>query len=586
MSRLVLLCAIASALAPGCTGEFDAGPARPDSGVRDAAPPPPPCEGLCMGDTHVQRITAQEYQSSITSVLGIWPDVSNLPADGSVAGLFRSNEESTLLDDDVDRLRATAEIVAETYLRSNQTVDGATVRRFEQDLSVFPECETEDAACAAAFVADVGSRFFRRALNDEERATHADLYAWTVAPADADLSEGAGGTFEDAVRYSLELILQSPQFIYRPEAGTPVTGGRPGVVQLTSVEMGARLAAFLLRSVPDDELLRAGIAGELVEPAAIEAQARRLLEEHDDVWWTFAQDWLSTHQMEGSAVQTFAPDGAWTDRVPRELRFDVHLTFAHIARNDGHLRTLFTSHGGVVQGDESRWILPTTGDVWSWAPEIPGRHGILTIPGVLVATGHWGYTHAHQRGLLVRNRILCQDIGSPGPELREAVARAGREEESDPSALTDRARLERVTEGSPRCRSCHMLTNPIGYALDAYDAFGRSRTEEVGTDGASHPIDTRGTLAGRGDGSLATDVDGEFDGIEELAERLGESEVVARCVTRQFVRFALQREPDARDDHSIEAAYDRFDSTDRDLRELVVAITTTDAFRYRGLPPE
>lgn len=574
--------ALIGCLAAGCEVGFDAGPARPDGGVRDAAPPLPPCEGLCVGPAEQTRITALEYQTSVVAALGGWPDVSRLPADGTVGGMFTTNETATLLVDDADRYRLSAESIAEAYLTG---VDESGERTLDVALSALPGCATRDAACAAELGATLGARLFRRALSTDERGQLLELTTWTLAPeTDPELVNGAGGSFEDAVRYVIERLLQSPQFLYRTVVGTPVAG-RDDVVALTSEEMATRLAAFLLRSGPDDALRTAGERGELTEPAAIEAHTRRLMAENDNLWWFFAQEWLSTLHIETSAVQALDTEGIWTPEVPSQLLYDVHHTFAHVARNDGHLRTLLTSAGGEAQGPHvNEAFLGVTGEWHAWIDEVPGRHGILTLPGVLIANGRWGFTHAHQRGLFVRRRLLCQDVGSPSADIAAAVARASNEEAVVPSAPTHRARLEWVTERNPRCANCHSLTNPVGYAFDRYDAFGRNRTEELGSDGESYPIDASGVLAGRTDGELATDVDGPFADGDELLDRLADSETVARCMTTHFARFALQREPIAYDRGSIESAYARFEASDYDLRELVVALTVTDAFRYRGIP--
>ena len=137
-----------------------------------------------------------------------------------------------------------------------------------------------------------------------------------------------------------------------------------------------------------------------------------------------------------------------------------------------------------------------------------------------------------------------------------------------------------LTEVNPVCASCHHLTNPIGYGLDGYDELGRHRTTQIGLDGKSYPIDESGEIVG---GSLASDAEGVFANGGDLINKLANSATVARCMETQLARFALQRDVADDDQPSLDAAYVGFDAKQRDLRELAITLTTTDAFRYRRL---
>jgi hypothetical protein len=180
---------------------------------------------------------------------------------------------------------------------------------------------------------------------------------------------------------------------------------------------------------------------------------------------------------------------------------------------------------------------------------------------------------------------LCQTIGVPDSALLALIGTAEANEQSTPSAPTDRDRMHNVSETNPVCANCHHYTNPIGYGLDSYDDLGRYRTSQVGADGKTYPIDASGELQGRPDGSLATDVDGPFADGAELISKLAVSSTMAHCMERQVARFALQREMAEDDEPALDAGYADFAAQGQDLRELSAALTTTDAFRYRRLAP-
>jgi hypothetical protein len=166
------------------------------------------------------------------------------------------------------------------------------------------------------------------------------------------------------------------------------------------------------------------------------------------------------------------------------------------------------------------------------------------------------------RGKAVRERLLCQTLPPP-PPVDTIIA-------PDPT-LSSREQLEQKTSPAA-CATCHTLMNPVGFTFEHYDIVGAFRT----VDGV-HPIDATGTLT-------QTDVDGDVDGAIELATQLARSDDVHQCMARQWFRYALGRSETNDDEPSISASYERYRAADDDLRELIIAITTTDSFRHRGVP--
>jgi len=192
------------------------------------------------------------------------------------------------------------------------------------------------------------------------------------------------------------------------------------------------------------------------------------------------------------------------------------------------------------------------------------RAGLLTKPGLLAATSHAEATSAVLRGRFVRAMLLCQPPPPPPADVDNTMP------EADPD-LSPRDQLEQLT-GGEKCIGCHQLMNPLGFALDHFDPIGRYRTQVSG-----FPVDASGSLIGAEPG-------GDFDGAVELAALLAGSDELTQCVARQWFRFALGRpeDPDL-DAGSLRELDDAAFSAD--VREIIVALATTDAFRFRPMDP-
>jgi hypothetical protein len=196
------------------------------------------------------------------------------------------------------------------------------------------------------------------------------------------------------------------------------------------------------------------------------------------------------------------------------------------------------------------------------ALESTERAGLLTQASFLVSHTNEETTAAVHRGKVIREQLLCQSLPLP-PPIDTVIS-------PDP-ALSARQRLEQKTSPAS-CAACHRLMNPIGFLFEHYDATGRYRDLD-----GELPVDATGAVP-------ESDIDGTLDGAIALARALAASELVHRCVARQWFRFALGRHDREGDTPSIEEAFAHYDRAGRDLRELIVAITRTTAFRHRRLP--
>ena len=190
------------------------------------------------------------------------------------------------------------------------------------------------------------------------------------------------------------------------------------------------------------------------------------------------------------------------------------------------------------------------------------RSGVLTQASVMTVLATAEHTSPILRGKFVRERLLCEPIPPPPPGVIITPPKV------DPKVTAKQRFAQHRADAS--CAGCHQLMDPIGFGFEHYDGVGRFRTA---VDGA-FPVDAVGELSGTGAS------DGPFDGAVELGARLASSEQVRRCVAAQWFRFALGRSERDGDASSLAAAYQAFEREGFDIRELVVAITRTDAFRH------
>ncbi len=534
-----LLAGAAAILVAGCNGFIsDPGVSDPEGG--DA--PEEACE-LCVGDSPTLRLTRLEYERTLRTVLGdaIVDELrlDHLPSDGT-AGPFASNAFFDVNDDGVEAYRAVAESVGEIVMIHADDLLG---------------CDGAAPDCVDLFLTRLGTSFYRRPLDGAELTAYRALFEQAAS----------AGTYADGVRLVITAFLQAPSFLYRIEVGVP--SRRDGVRELTGYELATRLSFFLWKSGPDQALLDAAEAGLLDTPQGVESEARRLLSDPraDLTIARFHTEWLGVddlmnHRVDDTRYPTF-------EDVKDDMLLETETFALHVFRTgDARLETLLTApysfmtpelaqHYGIDEALE-----PGTMSQVMLDPS--ERAGILTHASFITSHGNDPASAAVHRGKAIRERLLCLSLPPP-PAVNTIIA-------PDPT-LSSRQQLEQKTSPTA-CATCHQLMNPLGFPFEHYDVVGAFRELD-----GPHPIDASGTVVG-------TDVDGDVDGAIDLAGRLAQSEDVHRCVARQWFRFALGRSDAEQDEPSLEAAYQRYRDSGDDLRELIIAITTTDAFRLRGVP--
>jgi hypothetical protein len=533
---LFVACALAGSGA--CTGHIGGG-ASP--GAEEAA-----CATLEPGESPLRRMTRAEYDATVRDLLG---DTTR------PAQQFAVEEEALGFDNQASSLTVT-QLLAEQLMKAAEDVAARATEDLPGLLGCDPVTEGEDA-CVEAFLPSFGRRAFRRPLASEELTRFSDLYAWGKAEFD----------FRTGVELVLQTMLQSPHFLYRVELGGSAPVERD-VVALGPYELASRLSFLFWGSMPDETLLDAAERGELGTPEELEAQARRLLADPRarEAVARFHVSWLGlSHVEELSKDTSVYPD---YDETLRPLwreeaeRFLGHVVF----EGSGTVEELFTASYSFMNADLAAFYGVANGPSGAAFEQVElgptERAGLLTLPAVLATYAKQNQSSPVHRGKFVRERLLCQTLQPPPNNIKIEAP------EVDPNATT----REQFAEHSenPACSGCHVKMDPIGFGLEAYDGVGRYRETEHGL-----PIDTTGELID------TVDADGPFDGARELAQRLARSSEVRQCVATQWFRFGYGRVEKEADVCNMRKVQETFAASGYDIRELLVALTQTDAFRYR-----
>jgi hypothetical protein len=521
------------------------------AGVAPAAPRPAPLPGpACAArpdvpEAPLRRLSRAQYRRVVMDLLQV--DVvapHELPSDERL-GPFVSNGRAPV-----------TELHVEQYRDAAETIAAAAVRRLEALAPCDPTAVGAEA-CARQFIARFGERAFRRPLAPEEQRELEALHA-TIA---------ARSSFADGVRVVIQSLLQAPQFLYRLELGE----GTGPVVPFTDRELAHRLALFLWDGLPDEPLLADAAAGRLGTPQALGGHARRMLASPRarPVIRRFGAEWLGLEELPG-----LAKDGkiypTFNAALAQRMLGETERFFEHVLlQGDARLETLLLASFSFLEGPlyALYGVTPPapSGSGWQRVALDPAvRAGVLTHAGVLATNAHPDQTSPVHRGKLVRSELLCQQLAPPPPDVDDSPPPLER-------GLTTRERLARKTAPA-ECAGCHRLLNPVGFGLESYDGIGRHRTHEEG-----RPVDSTGELVG------TRDADGPFQGGVELGRRLAASGEVRDCVATQWLRYALGRLEDERDACTIERLGAAMRASRGDLRELVLALVTSDAFRLRRI---
>lgn len=526
------------------------------------------------GHVVLRRLNRVEYANAVRDLTGSEENLrDDLPADDTGYGFDTIGEvlsvSPLLLEKYVDLAARVGDRVAAAATAA--TADGypARLRR----VFAFGPQPTDPAARPDHLrrtLRRLAERAFRRPVDDE---TVARLVA---------VSEGAnaapGGSFEAGIAAAVTAVLASPRFLFRVEDGaTAATAG--GAVPIDEFALATRLSFFLWSTMPDDELFAAAAAGTL--RADLGSHVDRMLRDprSDAFVENFVGQWLQTRDVTALPFDLrrvlgirdrLEGEKIFSTAVRRAMRAETEMLFAHVVRTGLPASELLVGRSTFLNEPLARFygVAGVVGDEMRLVtlPDHVPRGGLLTHGSVLMVTSNPTRTSPVKRGLFILENLL----GTPAPPAPPGVPPLEEAAVALPQASTMRDLMERHRR-EPLCASCHARMDPLGLALEAYDAIGQWRP-----DAAAGAIDTAGRL-----------ITGErFADVRELAAVIAgpRRRDFHRCLVEKLLTYALGRGVEYFDEPAVDMILDEAGPDGR-LDRLVRGVVMSVPFQMRRSPP-
>jgi hypothetical protein len=460
------------------------------------------------GPRLLRRLTHEQYVNTVRDLLGVELEGLAFAPDVAVKGF--QNDAAAL---------AVTPLLAEQYrVAAEELAQRAVTTRMAQ----LVPCYTKPTAeCADSFIRAFGRRAFRRPLTVAEVVRYRAL--WRQVTLEGDFTEG--------IRWTLTALLQSPHFLYRSELGARETSG---AFRLTPWEVASELSYLFWQTMPDEALLTAAADGSLATDEGLRAQVARLSADARAAatMTRFFEAWLQLDRLE-TVPRDATTYAALTPAIREAMRGEVTRYVTH----------LVSTGAGLSQALESRTTFLTPAlaafyglPVGSEPADAQGYRkvdltgtaygGLLGLGGVLMTHSLPTSSSPIHRGKMVRERLLCQELPPPPPNLDTSPPPV------DPTKSTRERYVAHATKQA--CSGCHDLMDPIGFAFEHFDGAGRWRLKE-----GAHAIDARGEIVAGGG------TNGTFEGLDGLQRHLAASEEVRRCYAQQWTHWAAGVESSA-----------------------------------------
>ncbi len=398
-------------------------------------------------------------------------------------------------------------------------------------------------------------RAYRRPVTDEDIEPLLSVYREGRAERD----------FDAGIERALEALLSMPKFLLRVER-QPVDTQAGEVYRLSDLEIASRLSFFLWKSIPDDELLDVAARGQLSDPAILTEQVRRMLADRRATRFMsdFVGQWLQVRN-----IHSQDPDGAlfagFNDTLRTAMVHETELFFESQVREDRPIQELLRAdytflneqlarHYGIddIYGSRFRRV--------TWTDD--RRHGLLGHASLLTVTSYANRTSVVLRGKWVLENLL----GAPPPPPPPNVPPLEENDRRNPTSLRERMEQHR---SSPVCASCHARMDPLGFAMEHFDAIGRWRESDGGAE-----INSTITLAGE-----------TIDSPRAFREALLNSgDEFLRTVTEKLFIYALGRGVDYFDAPTIRRIVRDLARDDYRWSSLVLGIAASEPFQMRSAP--
>jgi hypothetical protein len=418
-------------------------------------------------------------------------------------------------------------------------------------------CAVQDDACARQILLNLTRRAYRRPTSDADVQELMTFYK---------KGRGEGGDvagFDTGIERALERVLVSPQFLFRIE-----NAPEAAVARVSDIELASRLSFFLWSSIPDDQLLNVAAQGQLQTPAVLDAQVRRMLRDKRSasLVGNFAEQWLFVRDIEAKQ-----PDGLvfpdFDETLRESMRTETDLFLDSVLRENRSVLDLLTAnysflnerlakHYGIpnVQGSQFRRV--------TFPPGSP-RGGLLGQGSILTLT-----SYATRTSAVVRGKWVLENLLSAAPPPPPANIPALKTESTEPGKTLTMREAMTAHRANPACAVCHVRMDPIGFAMENFDAVGRWRDHDNGT-----TIDPSGRFP---DGTT-------FEGMAGLKKiLLAERTQFVNTVAEKLLMYALGRNLQYYDQPAVRAIVHQSSASNYTLASLVDGVVKSPQFQMRA----
>jgi mono/diheme cytochrome c family protein len=457
-----------------------------------------------------------------------------------------------------DRTRGTQPAVASITIRGpyNATGSGTTPSR-ERIFVCRPENAAAEQPCAKQILTTLARRAYRRPVTDSDVAPLLSFYEQGRKERD----------FELGIQTALERLLMSPQFLYRIERDA--AGAAPGVAhRVSDLELASRLSFFIWSSIPDDDLLNVAAAGKLKQPEVLKQQVKRMLADPraESLVTNWAAQWLYLHDVETKAPDLFVfrdfdenlrqAFDRETELFLKSVLLDNKSVLDLLTANYTFVNERLARHYGIpnIRGSEFQKVTFPKGDP---------RGGLLGQGSILLLTSYSTRTSPVLRGKYVLENLLASPPPPPPPNVPSLKTEADQTGE----ALSLREAMI-AHRANPACANCHARMDPIGFAMENFDAVGQYRSEDAGK-----PIDVKSTLA---DG---TTVNG-LDGVKQLL--LADPERFVGAMAEKLLMFGIGRNVQYFDRPAVRKIVRESAATKYTFEALIQGVVASDPFQMRA----
>lgn len=420
-----------------------------------------------------------------------------------------------------------------------------------------PRNVAEEGPCAQAIVSSLARRAWRRPVTSVDVAPLLRIYA----------SARTGTSFEQGIEAAVEAILVSPQFLFVVESPPPA-GIAGAAYRVSDLDLATRLALFVWSSIPDERLLTLAEQGPFRAPGVLDAEIARMLADPKAQALTenFAGQWLYLRNLDQQRPDiTEFPD--FDTRLRSAMATETKMFFAYVMGANRPVTDFIRADYTFLNQRLARHygLQGVSGTAFRKVRLDPAtmRGGLLGQASILTVTSYGNHTSVVKRGKWVLDNMLASPPPPPPPDVPALKA------EHDGRKLTARQQLE-LHRANPTCAACHAKMDPLGFALENFDAVGAWRTVDAGQD-----IDNTAVLP---DGRAIAG----FTGLQQvLMDRRDE---FAQAFTERLMTYALARGLGPADMPAVRAIARRAAQEDYRVQTIVRGIVTSPAFTMRRAP--